>query len=89
MLLMQICGQYRQPLIGIEVHKEVIMAVSGIQFVTDSDGNRVAVLLDLNQWSELWEDIYDNIVAETRREEPKISLDEFEAELRSEGLLNE
>lgn len=65
------------------------MAVSGIQFVTDSDGNRVAVLLDLTKWSELWEDIYDNIVADARSEEPKSSLTEFEAELRAEGLMNE
>jgi len=65
------------------------MAVSGIQFVTDSDGNRVAVLLDLGKWSELWEDIYDNIVADSRSEEPRASLAEFESELRTEGLLNE
>ena len=65
------------------------MAVNGIQFVTDSEGHKVAVLLDLKEWSELWEDIYDNILAESRSGEPKLSLAEFEAELQSEGLLNE
>ena len=65
------------------------MAVSGIQFVTDSEGHKVAVLLDLKEWSELWEDIYDNILAESRSDEPKLSLAEFESELQSEGLLNE
>jgi len=65
------------------------MAISGIQFVTDDQGKRVAVQLDLKEWGELWEDIYDNIVADARKDEPTILLEEFEAELRAEGLLNE
>jgi PHD/YefM family antitoxin component YafN of YafNO toxin-antitoxin module len=65
------------------------MATRGIQFVTDTDGRKVAVLLDLEEWGELWEDIYDNILADERADEPSSSLDEFEAELRAEGLLND
>lgn len=65
------------------------MAIPGIQFVTDAEGRRVAVQLDLKEWGELWEDIYDNIVAESRKGEPTIPLAEFEAELQAEGLLNE
>jgi hypothetical protein len=65
------------------------MAIPGIQFVTDDEGRRVAVQLDLQEWGELWEDIYDNIVADARKGEPTMPLAEFEAELRAEGLLNE
>jgi PHD/YefM family antitoxin component YafN of YafNO toxin-antitoxin module len=65
------------------------MAVRGVQFVTDSDGRKVAVLLDLNEWGELWEDIYDNILADERAGEGSMPLAEFEAELRAEGLLKE
>ncbi len=65
------------------------MALAGIQFVTDAEGRRVAVQLDLKEWGELWEDIYDNIVADSRKGEPTMPLSEFEAELKSEGLLNE
>jgi hypothetical protein len=65
------------------------MAVRGIQFVTDAEGQKVGVLLDLKEWGELWEDIYDNIIADSREREPTTSLQEFEAELRAEGLLNE
>jgi hypothetical protein len=65
------------------------MAIRGIQFVTDDQGRRVAVQLDLKEWGELWEDIYDNIVADSREGEPTVPVDEFEAELRAEGLLNE
>ena len=65
------------------------MAVKGVQFVTDTEGQKVAVLLDLKEWGELWEDIYDNLLADERAGEPGISLEDFEAELRAEGLLNE
>jgi hypothetical protein len=65
------------------------MAVRGVQFVTDSDGRKVAVLLDLKEWGELWEDIYDNMTADERAGERSMPLADFEAELRAEGLLNE
>ena len=65
------------------------MTVKGVQFVTDTDGRKVAVLLDLEEWGELWEDIYDNMLADERSGEPATPLEEFEAELRAEGLLNE
>jgi PHD/YefM family antitoxin component YafN of YafNO toxin-antitoxin module len=63
--------------------------VRGVQFVTDTEGRKVAVLLDLEEWGELWEDIYDNIIADERADEPSRPLEEFEDELRAEGLLNE
>jgi len=65
------------------------MAVKGVQFVTDSDGQKVAVMLDLKKWGELWEDIYDNMLADERAGESSMPLEEFENELRAEGLLSE
>jgi hypothetical protein len=65
------------------------MSVEGIQFVTDTDGQRVAVVLDLKRWGEVWEDIYDNAIADERAGEESTSLEDFEADLRAEGLLNE
>ena len=65
------------------------MTVKGVQFVTDTDGRKVAVQLDLEEWGELWEDIYDGMLARERADEPSKPLEEFEAELRAEGLLNE
>jgi hypothetical protein len=62
------------------------VTMPGIQFVTDADGNRVAVQFDLKEWGELWEDIYDNIVADNREGESTVPLDEFVAELNTEGL---
>ena len=63
--------------------------IKGVQFVTDSAGHRVAVLLDLQEWGELWEDIYDNMIAKERAHEPSMKLEDFEDELRREGLLRE
>jgi len=41
----------------------------------------VAVQLDLDEWGELWQDIYDNIVADSRKDEPTAPLGKFEADL--------
>lgn len=59
--------------------------MKGVQFVTDTEGRRVAVVLDLQDWGELWEDIYDNMIANSRKDEPSTTLEDFEAELRQEG----
>ena len=32
--------------------------LKGVQYVTDSAGKRTAVLISLEEWGELWEDIY-------------------------------
>jgi hypothetical protein len=63
--------------------------IKGIQFVTDSLGQKVGVLLDLNEWGELWEDMYDSIIARERAGEPRMKLEDFEDELRADGLLSE
>jgi hypothetical protein len=66
-----------------------MQTMKGVQFVTDVEGNKVAVVLDLQEWGELWEDIYDNMLASERAQEPGMTLGEFETELRGEGLLSE
>jgi hypothetical protein len=65
------------------------VTIKGVRFVTDTKGHKVAVMLDLAEWGELWEDIYDNMIAEQRAGEPGMTLENFENELRAEGLLNE
>ncbi len=46
--------------------------LKGIQYIVDDKGNRKSVILDLNKWGEHWEDFYDIIVSESRRDEPDI-----------------
>jgi len=43
--------------------------MSGIQFVTDEKGRKVAVLIDLKKHGAIWEDFWDSLVSESRRKE--------------------
>ena len=36
--------------------------MKGVQFVMDENGNKTAVVINLKQYSELWEDFYDSAV---------------------------
>lgn len=54
---------------------ENIATVKGIQFLVDDLGNRTAVVLDLAEWGELWEDFYDVLVTESRKGEKTVSWD--------------
>lgn len=69
--------------------KKADKTMRGVQFVTDEQGQKVGVLLDLRQWGELWEDIYDSMMVMERSGEPSMPLEHFEPELRAEGLINE
>ena len=51
------------------------MAIRGVQFVSDSDGKKTAVLIDLRRYRRIWEDIHDAIVVESRKNEPRIPLE--------------
>jgi hypothetical protein len=41
--------------------------------VTDQSGKPTAVIIDLEQWGDIWEDFYDVFVAKTRQDESEIS----------------
>src|SRR5437660_4512854 len=54
--------------------------MSGIQYVTDEQGRKVAVQIDLKTHRELWEDIEDVLVSRARRHEKRIPLDQVKAD---------
>ncbi len=56
----------------------------GIQFVVDDSGKRKAVLIDLTEWGELWEDFYDVMVAQSRRDEATVPWDQLKAEMHQD-----
>jgi len=58
--------------------------MKGVQFVVDVTGKKKAVLIDLEEWGELWEDIHDVMVSHTRKDEPTIPWDELKAELEQQ-----
>ena len=47
----------------------------------------MAVQIDLAQHGELWEDFYDALTADERRDEPRESFDAVEQRLIQEGKL--
>ena len=57
-----------------------------LQYVTDASGTRVSVLLPVDQFEELMEDIEDLAAVAARREEPLMSHKDVIEELRRDGL---
>lgn len=62
--------------------------MSGITYVTNENGKRVAVQIDLKKHGELWEDFYDVLTARKRRDEPRESLASVKSRLKKKGKLN-
>jgi hypothetical protein len=62
-------------------------AMKGVKFVVDESGEKSAVLIDLKEHAELWEDVYDTYLARERAEEPRESLAEVKAKLAAQGKL--
>lgn len=55
--------------------------MKGVQYLVDDRGERRAVVIDLKKQAELWEDFYDRALADSRREEPRESLEAVKARL--------
>ena len=62
--------------------------MTGIQYVTDERGRKVAVQIDLKKYRELWEDIDDVLVSRSRRREKRIPLEKVKAGLIKSGKLS-
>jgi hypothetical protein len=62
-------------------------SMEGIRFVTDENGEKVAVQLDLNRYRDIWEDIFDQILVEKRKGEKRESFDAVEKRLVKAGKL--
>jgi hypothetical protein len=57
------------------------------QYITDTKGKKLSVILSLERYQRLMENLHDlAIVAERRKEQP-ISFDEMKRRLKKDGLL--
>jgi hypothetical protein len=61
--------------------------MDGILFVKDHQNINRFVQIDLSIHGKLWEDFYDLIVAEARKEEENISYNQVRDELKKYGKL--
>jgi hypothetical protein len=62
--------------------------MTGIQYVTDTKGRKVAVQIDLTKHGELWQDIQDVLVSRSRRHEKRIPLEKVREGLMKSGKLS-
>ena len=55
--------------------------MTGIQFVTDDKGRKVAVLIDLKKHGARLQDFCDGLISESRRKEKGVPLEKVNADL--------
>ncbi|HYX72846.1 MAG TPA: hypothetical protein VE732_08745 [Nitrososphaera sp.] len=60
-----------------------------VQFVTDAEGKKVAVILPLEEYEEMLEDLHLGRVARESEEEERIPWPQVRAELKAEGKLDD
>ncbi len=58
------------------------------KFITDENGNKTAVILPIEEFEELLEDLEDLAVIAERREESTIPFEEVMERLRRDGFLS-
>jgi hypothetical protein len=63
-------------------------AMTGIHYLTDEKGRKLAVQIDLTKHRGLWEDIQDVLVSRSRRHEKRIPLDKVKVGLIKSGKLS-
>lgn len=63
--------------------------MTGIQFVTDEKGRKVAVQIDLKKHGAKLEDFWDGLISESRRKEKGIPFEDIKANLVKSGRLRE
>ena len=59
--------------------------MKGIQFVTDDTGKKTAVVISLEEWGTIWEDIYDVLVSKSREQETTVPWEELKKEMDREA----
>jgi PHD/YefM family antitoxin component YafN of YafNO toxin-antitoxin module len=59
------------------------------QFVTDGEGRKVAVVLPVEEYEELLEDLQDLAVIAERRDEPRVAWEDMKRRLREDGILHD
>jgi hypothetical protein len=61
--------------------------MTGIHFVTDEKGRKVAVQIDLKKHGEKLEEFWDGLISESRRKEKGIPLEKIKADLVKRGRI--
>lgn len=62
-------------------------ALNNPRYITDEHGHKTAVILSLDAYQELLEDLSDLAVVAERRDEPTVSQSELMKSLKADGIL--
>lgn len=57
------------------------------RYIVDEKGERTSVILPLNEYQEMLEDLHDLAIIAERREEPTVSFEKLKQKLEKDGLL--
>ena len=57
------------------------------RFIIDKKGNKTGVILSIEDYNELLEDLHDLSIIAERLDEPSISIDELKNRLKKDGIL--
>ena len=57
------------------------------QYVVNKKGKKTAVMISVNKYKELLEDLHDLAIIAERRNEPTLSFSELKKKLKKDGLL--
>ncbi len=57
------------------------------QFIVDESGIRKAIILPMEDYEELLEDIHDLAVIAERKDEPTVSFEDLKKRLKADGLI--
>jgi hypothetical protein len=60
---------------------------AAVQYVTDEKGRKKSVILPVETYEEMLEDIQDLVAVAERRKEKTISFEEMKKRLKKDGLL--
>ena len=63
------------------------MGMAQEQYVIDAKGNKLSVILSLERYERLMEDLHDLAVVAERRNEQPISFEEMKRRLKKDGIL--
>jgi PHD/YefM family antitoxin component YafN of YafNO toxin-antitoxin module len=63
------------------------MTRSQTQFLVDGNGQKTAVVIPLEEYEELLEDLHDLAVIAERRDEPTIPFGDLKKQLKAAGFL--
>ncbi len=59
------------------------------QYITDENGKRIAVILPIEEYEELLEDLHDLAVIAERKDEPTVTMEEVKQSLKRDGYLHD